>query len=55
MPPSKTKAIMIEKLQTERKRLEQNLAHLSREQMHLPGVVGEWSTKDVLAHLAEAV
>jgi hypothetical protein len=49
----KTKALAIEKLRTERKRLEQNLGRLTREQMLQPGVVGEWSAKDVLAHLAD--
>jgi hypothetical protein len=53
MPQPKTKALMIASLQTERKRLEQNLARLNREQMLLPGVVGDWSVKDVLAHLAD--
>ena len=47
---SKTRAI--EKLETERRRLEQNLAKLSQDDMIQPGVVGEWSVKDVLAHLA---
>ncbi len=53
MPQPKTKELMITNLQTERKRLEQNLAKLSREQMLQPGVIGEWSVKDILAHLAD--
>ena len=53
MPPEKTKALIIEKLTTERKRLEQNLARLSPQQMQLAGVVGAWSVKDILAHLAD--
>jgi len=53
MPTPKTKQKIIESLQTERKRLEQNLAGLSREDLEKPGVVGEWSIKDVLAHLAD--
>jgi hypothetical protein len=48
-----SKALAIEKLQTERRRLEQNLAKLSQADMIQPGVVGEWSVKDILAHLAE--
>ena len=53
MPPEKTKALVIEKLTTDRKRLEQNLSRLTPEEMVLPGVVGSWSVKDVLAHLAD--
>ncbi len=53
MPQPKTKNEIMTKLQTERKRLEQNLGRLSREEMRQPGVVGEWSVKDVLAHLAD--
>jgi hypothetical protein len=52
MTQRKTKAQLVERLQTERRRLEQNLARLTAEQMVQPGVVGAWSTKDVLAHLA---
>jgi len=48
-----SKALALEKLQTERRRLEQNLAQLSENDMLQPGVVGEWSVKDVLAHLAD--
>ncbi len=40
-------------MHTERRRLEQNLATLSPEQMVQPGVVKSWSAKDVMAHLAE--
>ncbi len=53
MPQPKSKAIILEKLNTERRRLEQNLADISPEQMQQPGAVGEWSVKDVLAHLAD--
>ncbi len=53
MPQPKTKDQMIAKLQTERKRLEQNLAKLSQEELLQAGVVDEWSVKDVLAHLAD--
>ncbi len=52
MPKQIGKAQAIEKLETERRRLEQNLAPLSEKDMLRPGVVGEWSVKDVLAHLA---
>jgi uncharacterized protein (TIGR03083 family) len=53
MGESKSKARMIALLQTERKRLEQNLASLTPADMLKPGAVGEWSVKDVLAHLAD--
>ncbi len=49
----KTKANMLKKLNTERRRLEQNLAELTAQEMLIPGVVGVWSVKDVLAHLAD--
>jgi hypothetical protein len=53
MPQTKTKAVIIEKFQAERRRLEQNLAGLTPDDLVMPGVVGEWSIKDVLAHLAD--
>jgi len=49
----KTKANMLKKLNSERRRLEQNLAGLTPQEMLIPGVVGAWSIKDVLAHLAD--
>ena len=49
----KTKAAILQRLQTERRRLERNVSQLVPEDMLKPGVVGEWSTKDVLAHLAD--
>ena len=53
MPEPKTKTRIIQQLITERKRLESNLANLTPAQMVQSGVVGEWSIKDVLAHLAD--
>jgi hypothetical protein len=53
MPQPKSKAHILKRLQAERRRLEQNLAALSPDDMLRPGVVGEWSVKDVLAHLAD--
>lgn len=53
MTTPKTKNQIINNLQTERRRLEQNIAGLAPEQMVCPGVVEEWSIKDVLAHLAD--
>lgn len=46
-----TKADILERIEVERRRLEANLDTLSEEQMVQPGVVGEWSVKDVVAHL----
>jgi len=53
MERERSKSIMVKRLQAERRRLEQNLAGLTAEEMLLPGVVGEWSIKDILAHLAD--
>jgi hypothetical protein len=44
---------ILNRIRTERRRLEQNLERLSDEQMLAPGVVGDWSVKDLLAHLAD--
>lgn len=53
MPEPKSKAQIIQQLETERRRLERNLARLKPEDMERPGVVVRWSVKDVLAHLAD--
>jgi hypothetical protein len=53
MPKPKTKIQIVEKLDTERRRLEHNISLLTQEQMVQAGVVGDWSVKDVLAHLAD--
>jgi hypothetical protein len=53
MPQPKTKANIIARLETERRRLLQNLAGLRSEELCTPGAVGEWTMKDVLAHLAD--
>jgi hypothetical protein len=47
------KGIILERIQTERRRLQENLATLSDEQTEVAGVVGAWSVKDLLAHLAD--
>jgi hypothetical protein len=47
------KEIILQRLRTERRRLEQNLEVLSDEQMEMTGVVGEWTVKDLLAHLVD--
>ncbi len=53
MPQPKTKATIIARLNAERRRLENNLAGLQPADMLKQGAVGEWSIKDVLAHLAD--
>jgi hypothetical protein len=53
MPEPKTKYRVIQRLHAERRRLEANLARLTPEQLVQPDVVGKYSIKDVLAHLAE--
>jgi hypothetical protein len=51
MPHIKDKSHILQRLHTERRRLEQNLSQLSHADMLQPGVVKSWSVKDVLAHL----
>ena len=48
-----TRAHLIDEIKTERKRLEANLAGLSDADMLQPGVCGDWSVKDILAHLVD--
>jgi hypothetical protein len=47
------KKIILDRIQTERKRLEKNLTQLTPDQMIRPEVIGEWSVKDILAHLMD--
>ncbi len=47
------KQVILERITAERRRLEKSLALLDEEQMVISGVVGEWSVKDVLAHLMD--
>jgi hypothetical protein len=46
-----TKEKIIDRIYTERRRLEKNLALLSDDDMLESNVIGEWSVKDVMAHL----
>ena len=48
-----TKDELLTAAQSEREALEQFLSELSSDQMTQPGIVGEWSVKDILAHLLE--
>jgi hypothetical protein len=51
-PDALTKAELIAAIHLERGRLEETLARLTHTQMLLPGVDGEWSVKDALAHIS---
>jgi hypothetical protein len=53
MPRPTTKNQLLDAFRIERGALEQFLAEPSPEQMTQPGIVGNWSVKDVLAHLIE--
>ena len=54
MTEIQTKANLLERLHTERRRLEANLARVPRELMTAPGCVGDcWSVKDLMAHQAD--
>jgi uncharacterized protein (TIGR03083 family) len=52
MTKQRSKAELLKDIQVERTRLEQTLSTLTPKDMTRPGVVGAWSVKDVLAHLA---
>jgi Protein of unknown function (DUF1706) len=51
MADTKSKAALLTELQTERARWEAILAEVGPERMTTPGVEGEWSVKDVIAHV----
>jgi hypothetical protein len=44
---------ILDHIQSERRRLEKNLSDLSDQEMLETGVVGDWSVKDLLAHLVD--
>lgn len=52
MPTEKSKKTILSRLQLERNKLIETLEGLSEEDFTRSGVVGIWSVKDVLAHLA---
>lgn len=47
-----SKAELISRIESERRALEETLARIPAEDMLAEGVVGWWSVKDVLAHIA---
>jgi hypothetical protein len=53
MPRPTTKHQLLQTIEIERKALEKFLDELTHAQLTRPGLVGEWSAKDVLAHLIE--
>ena len=53
MPRPTSKSDLLAAIEKERGALEALVEGLTPEQMVEPGVVGEWSVKDVLAHLVE--
>ena len=53
MPRPHTKSLILSESKKEREALDDFLATLTPEQMTEPGMLGEWSVKDVLAHLYE--
>lgn len=53
MPRATTKTDLIADFQAEKDKLDQFLAALTPEQKVSAGALGDWSPKDVLAHLAE--
>lgn len=53
MTKYKTKAALIEDIRVQRRRLEAVLGELNEEEQIQPGIVGDWSAKDVMAHLAD--
>ncbi len=53
MPRPTSKNDLLAAIEKERTALEAYIETLSPEQMTIPGIVGAWSAKDVLAHLIE--
>src|SRR5512145_1910746 len=53
MPRPTTKKGLLAAIEIERSTLEKLITELSPAQLTEPGTVGEWSVKDVLAHLME--
>jgi hypothetical protein len=47
----KSKAELVADIELERQRLEATLATLSEDQMLIPGVIEDWTVKDILAHI----
>ena len=52
MTKQTSKAELLKDIRVERRKLEKTLTRLTEEDMTGQGVIGEWSVKDILAHLA---
>ncbi len=53
MPIAKTKKELLDAMETEYHALKKCLASLQADELELPGVCHQWSSKDVMAHLVE--
>lgn len=51
MSETLSKAVLLEKLRSAHANLEAAIDGLTEEQMTQPGVIGDWSIKDLIAHL----
>ena len=51
MEEQMSKSKLLQEIQGERQRLEKTLAMVNEEQMLIPGVIDEWTVKDILAHI----
>jgi len=52
MAKQTSKDQLLRDIQTERRRLENCLSELTNDELEQPGAAGDWSVKDILAHLA---
>ena len=53
MPKPKNKAELQQEIELERAKLDRSFEALSEEEMARPGACGDWSVKDILAHLVD--
>ena len=51
MPPIKTKEELLSAIQYEYRQLKDAIRDIDVKRMEIPGVCGEWTTKDLIAHL----
>jgi hypothetical protein len=51
MEEKMSKAELLENIQAERQRLESTLADINEDLMLTPGVIDDWTVKDILAHI----
>lgn len=51
MEEQKSKAQLVAEIELERQHLEATLAKLSETQLLVPGVIDDWTVKDILAHI----